>query len=120
MACGTPAVVTTEGGLWEHVTWGLDALYANPFDPETFGHAIYSALAYPRVAAQLAKYGSQTARARFTWTGIAQQLLRVMQSAELGIPHRRAASQSGGPPPSPGVDGADEVEEETWREEVFT
>ncbi|HMP07873.1 MAG TPA: glycosyltransferase, partial [Lacipirellulaceae bacterium] len=30
MACGTPTVVTTEGGLWEHLTWGLEAIYANP------------------------------------------------------------------------------------------
>ena len=30
MACGTPTVMTTEGGLWEQITWGLEALYANP------------------------------------------------------------------------------------------
>jgi mannosylfructose-phosphate synthase len=111
MACGTPAVVTTEGGLWEHITWGLDALYANPFDPEVFGHAIHDALAYPRVAQQLIKYGSQTARARFTWTGIAQQLLNALQSADLGLPRRRPASgaEVGALSPS-----ADEVEEEAW------
>ncbi len=51
MACGTPTVVTTEGGLWEQVTWGLEALYANPFDPEAFGHAIATVLQHPRVAA---------------------------------------------------------------------
>jgi len=112
MACGTPTVVTTEGGLWEHVTWGLDALYANPFDPEAFGHLIHAALAYPRVAEQLVKYGSQTARARFTWTGIAQQLLGALQSADLGVPHRGPAvgSEVGVSSPS-----ADEVEEESWK-----
>jgi len=111
MACGTPTVLTTEGGLWEHVTWGLDALYANPFDPEAFGHAIHAVLAYPRVARQLAKYGSQTARARFTWTGIAQQLLGALQSEDMGIPHRRPAAADPGIS-SPGVD---EVEEEAWK-----
>jgi mannosylfructose-phosphate synthase len=75
MACGTPTVVTTEGGLWEQVMWGLEAIYADPFDPEAFGHAICSVLAHPEVTGQLAKYGSQKARARFTWTGIAQQIL---------------------------------------------
>jgi len=75
MACGTPTIITTEGGLWEQVTWGLEAIYANPFDPETFGHTIYSVLAHPRIMGQLAKYGSQKARARFTWTGVAQQIL---------------------------------------------
>ena len=61
MACGTPTVVTTEGGLWELVTWGTDAIYANPFDPEAFGHAIATILQRPRVARQLTRGGSQKA-----------------------------------------------------------
>lgn len=81
MACGTPAVVTTEGGLYEQVTWGLEALYANPFDPEAFGHAMASVLQHSRVWGQLAKHGSQKARSRFTWTGVAQQLLSVLDGA---------------------------------------
>jgi mannosylfructose-phosphate synthase len=79
MACGTPTVVTTEGGLWEQVLWGLEALYANPFDPPAFGHAICSVLQYDRIADQLSKYGSQRARANFTWMGIAQQILSILQ-----------------------------------------
>ena len=55
MACGTPAVVTTEGGLWEQVTWGLEAVYANPFDPQAFGHALAQVLMYPRITGQLAQ-----------------------------------------------------------------
>jgi mannosylfructose-phosphate synthase len=78
MACGTPTVITTEGGLWEQVVWGLEALYANPFDPEAFGHAMAIVLERRQIAAQLAKHGSQKARARFTWTGIAQQLLSLV------------------------------------------
>jgi hypothetical protein len=81
MACGTPTVVTTEGGLWEMVTWGLEALYANPLDPEAFGHAIATTLLYPRVADQLARFGSQRARSSFTWNGIAQQLVSLPQLA---------------------------------------
>lgn len=79
MACGTPAVVTTEGGLWEHVTWGLEGIYANPFDPPAFGHAIAAVLQYQEIYDQLAKYGTQKARARFTWTGIAQRLLNYVE-----------------------------------------
>jgi mannosylfructose-phosphate synthase len=75
MACGTPAVVTTEGGLWEEMAWGLDVLYANPLDPEAFGHAICQVLQHAEVSAQLAKHGSESARSRFTWTGVAQQIL---------------------------------------------
>ncbi len=82
MACGTPTVVTTEGGLWEMVTWGLDALYADPFDTDAFGHALATILEFPRVAAQLARGGSHRARARFTWTGIAQQILNVISAVD--------------------------------------
>jgi mannosylfructose-phosphate synthase len=80
MACGVPTVVTTEGGLWKMVNWGLEALYANPFDPPAFGHAICQILGQPRIAAQLSKFASQKARAQFTWMGIAQQLLRILES----------------------------------------
>ncbi len=112
MACGTPTVITTEGGLQEHVTWGLDALYANPFDPDAFGHAIHAALAYPRLVQQLTKYGSQTARSRFTWTGIAQHLLGVLQSADLGVPHRRVAAGATVGMSTPDTDAP---EEEPWK-----
>jgi mannosylfructose-phosphate synthase len=80
MACGTPVVVTTEGGLCEQVSWGIEALYANPFDPEAFGHAITTVLQHSTVAAQLAKFGPRKARSCFTWTGIAQQLLTSLET----------------------------------------
>ena len=83
MACGTPTVITTEGGLWEQVVWGLEALYANPFDPDAYGHAIATVLKHPQIAAQLSKFGSQKSRARFTWTGIAQQLLSLLGTHSL-------------------------------------
>ena len=77
MACGTPTVITTEGGLWEMVNWGTEALYANPLDPDAFGHALTTVLLYPRIADQLARMGSQRARSSFTWNGIAQQLVNT-------------------------------------------
>jgi mannosylfructose-phosphate synthase len=80
MACGTPTVITTEGGLCEQVAWGIEALYANPFDPEAFGHAIAAVLQHPQVAAHLAKFGPRKARSRFTWTGVAQQLLVSLET----------------------------------------
>lgn len=82
MACGTPTVVTTEGGLCEQVAWGIEAIYANPFDPDAYGHAIAAVLQHPRVAAQLSKFGPRKARSRFTWTGIAQQLLHSMETRQ--------------------------------------
>jgi mannosylfructose-phosphate synthase len=85
MACGTPTVITTEGGLWNQIAWGLEALYANPNDCEAFGHSLLEVLQYPQVSDQLAKYGSQKARARFTWTGVAQQLLRVFDFVDRDV-----------------------------------
>jgi len=117
MACGTPAVVTTEGGLWEQVTWGLEALYANPFDPEAFGHAIAAVLMRPRVKDQLAKFGSQKARSRFTWTGVAQQLLRVLQSVELVTAPRNVTDTWEHSSPSA---SRLEAEEEPWEVGVYS
>lgn len=81
MACGTPTIVTTEGGLWEQITWGREALFANPFDPPAFGHAISFVLQYEAIYDRLAKFGCQQARAHFTWTGIAQQLINLVDSS---------------------------------------
>ncbi len=112
MACGTPTVITTEGGLWEQVTWGTETIYANPFDPNSFGDAISNVLQYPRVAAQLAKIGSQKARAQFTWTGIAQQLLRVLESVAPRIHFELDPMPPTGPRAAWAVDPA---EEELWK-----
>jgi mannosylfructose-phosphate synthase len=89
MACGTPTVITTEGGLWEQVTWGVEALYANPNDTDAFGHAICEILQYPQVSDQLAQNGSQKARSHFTWTGVSQQLLNLVD-AHMKHRHRPA------------------------------
>ncbi|REJ70159.1 MAG: glycosyltransferase family 1 protein [Planctomycetota bacterium] len=112
MACGTPTVITTEGGLWEQVMWGMEAIYANPFDPNAFGDAIATVLQYPQIAAQLAKYGTQKARARFTWTGIAQQLLRVLESVEPRVRLEQSEEPQVGPRAAWAVDPA---EEELWK-----
>jgi len=106
MACGTPTVVTTEGGLCEQVAWGIEALYANPFDPEAFGHAITAVLQHPALTAQLAKFGPRKARSCFTWTGIAQQLL-------LSLETRRGCLLSDGFLSLPSIDGS-VAEEALW------
>jgi len=106
MACGTPTVVTTEGGLCEQVIWGIEALYANPFDPDAFGHLITTILQHPTLSSQLAKFGPQKARSCFTWTGIAQQLL-------LSLETRRGCLPSNGVIPLPAIDGT-VAEEALW------
>ncbi len=114
MACGTPTVITTEGGLWEQLTWGLETIYANPFDPESFGHAIASILQHRPVFDQISKYGSQKARAKFTWTGIAQQLLGLLNQTPAAWRGEIATTEEG----ETDVPGESSSEEESWKAEA--
>jgi mannosylfructose-phosphate synthase len=79
MACGTPTVVTTHGGLYRAMTFGRHALYADPFDKEDLGISIVKILKHPRLSARLARMGAHKARSLFTWTGIAQQLTSLIE-----------------------------------------
>ena len=79
MACGTPTVVTTHGGLYRAVTFGRHALYADAFDREDLGITIVKVLRHPRLAMRLGRMGAHKARSLFTWTGIAQQLISLVE-----------------------------------------
>ena len=79
MACGTPTVVTTHGGLYRALTFGRHALYADSFDKEDLGISIVKVLKHPRLAHRLGRMGAHKARSLFTWTGIAQQLLSLIE-----------------------------------------
>jgi mannosylfructose-phosphate synthase len=79
MACGTPTVVTTHGGLYRALTFGRHALYADSFDKEDLGISIVKVLKHPRLAHRLARMGAHKARSLFTWTGIAQQLISLIE-----------------------------------------
>ena len=79
MACGTPTVVTVHGGLYRALTFGRHALYADPFDPEDLGMMIHKILSHPRLRDRLARMGAHKARSLFTWTGIAQQLVALVE-----------------------------------------
>ena len=79
MACGTPTVVTTHGGLYRALTFGRHALYADSFDKEDLGISIVKVLKHPRLAHRLGRMGAHKARSLFTWTGIAQQLISLIE-----------------------------------------
>jgi hypothetical protein len=51
-------------------------------------------------------------RARFTWPGIARQLIHALQSTDLGLLHRKPANGHEVDISSP---GAEEVEDEAWK-----
>ena len=79
MACGTPTVVTTHGGLYRTLTYGTDALFADTFDKVDFGITILKAIRYKKIRDRMALQGAHTVRSLFTWTGIAQQLLKLVE-----------------------------------------
>jgi len=79
MACGTPTVVTTHGGLYRTLTYGTDALFADTFDKVDFGITILKAIRYKKIRDRMAEEGAHTVRSLFTWTGIAQQLLKLVE-----------------------------------------
>jgi mannosylfructose-phosphate synthase len=80
MACGTPVVVTTHGGLCRVLRFGIDGLFADTFDPLDLAITILKPLQYPRLAARLSRRGAEAARRGFTWTGITQQLLEATRA----------------------------------------
>jgi len=85
MACGTPTVVTTHGGLYRAVTFGRHALYADSFDKEDLGIMIVKTLRHPRLWQRLSRMGAHKARSLFTWTGIAQQLVSLIEERSTAL-----------------------------------
>jgi mannosylfructose-phosphate synthase len=79
MACGTPTIVTTHGGLFRLLRFGIDGLFADTFDAADLGLTIMKALRHRKLAERLSRNGAQTARSLFTWTGIAQQILGAFE-----------------------------------------
>ena len=74
MACGTPVVMTTQGGFHRAVRFGSHALYADPFDHEELGVMIMEIIRHARIRSALSRLGAQMARKRYAWSHIASRL----------------------------------------------
>jgi len=79
MACGTPTVVTVHGGLFRALSFGRHALYGDPFDKEDLGIMMTKPFRHPKLWSRLSRMGAHKARSLFTWTGIAQQLISLVE-----------------------------------------
>ena len=79
MASGTPTVVTIHGGLHRALTFGRHALFADPMDHEDLGISMLKVFRYPKLRERMARMGAHKARSLFTWTGIAQQLVALVE-----------------------------------------
>ena len=82
MASGTPTVVTTQGGLFRVLTYGRHALFADPFDAQDLGITISKILRHRLLRRRLAKMGAYRARSLFTWSGVTQMLVRLVEEHE--------------------------------------
>jgi mannosylfructose-phosphate synthase len=80
MACGTPTVATIHGGLFRLLHFGVDSLFADPFDAEDFGITMVKPLRHPKLWDRMANNGATLARTLFTWSGVAQQVLNAVRS----------------------------------------
>ena len=85
MACGTPTVATTHGGLFRVMKFGVDGLFADTFDASDLGITMLKPLRHPRLAQRLSRNAALTARSLFTWTGIAQQLISAVEQRTGGL-----------------------------------
>lgn len=79
LACGTPTIVTIHGGLWKALTFGRNALFTDPLDKEDLGIMMLKPFRFPRLRARLSRMGAYKARSLFTWSGIAQQLVALVE-----------------------------------------
>ncbi len=87
MACGTPTVVTTHGGLFRILNYGVHTLFTDPYDKEDLGITLLKAFRYKSLRKRLSAQGAALARSKFTWTGIAQQLLNYVEISKTGESH---------------------------------
>lgn len=86
MASGTPTIITVHGGLFRATSYGRHALFADPFDKYDLGITMMKPLKHDRLYGRLSRMGAHKARSLFTWTGIAQQLIALVE----GRPMRQA------------------------------
>ncbi|MGF0537166.1 glycosyltransferase family 4 protein [Agrobacterium sp. ES01] len=90
MASGTPTVVTVHGGLFRAISYGRHALFADTFDKEDLGITMMKPFKHARLYGRLSRMGAHKARSLFTWTGIAQQLIALVE----GRPVAQALDES--------------------------
>ena len=79
MASGTPTVVTVHGGLYRALTFGRNALFADPLDKEDLGITMMKVFRHLPLRNRMSRMGALKARSLFTWTGIAQQLIATVE-----------------------------------------
>lgn len=79
MACGTPTIVTTKGGLKCFLKDGQDALLVDPVDTQALAKTILRLLRDRALSDRLSQRGYEKAHSMFTWAAIAQSTLKAIK-----------------------------------------
>jgi len=79
MACGTPAIVTTKGGLKSFLKDGHDALLVDPVDTRALAEAILRLLKDKTLYNKLSGNGYEKVHSMFTWPTIADRTLKIVK-----------------------------------------
>jgi mannosylfructose-phosphate synthase len=95
MACGTPAIVTTHGGLHEQIGFGEHALFADPRRATEWAAMTAMPLRYPRLRERLSTRGARFARREFGWRGIARRTLALFERYREEYESRRLDASDG-------------------------
>jgi len=83
MACGTPAVLTTKGGLRDLLEDEKDALFVNPVDTEAMAKSIVRLLQDKSLHEDISRNGYNKAHTCFTWDNIARRILETVEQLEV-------------------------------------
>jgi mannosylfructose-phosphate synthase len=79
MACGTPSIVTTKGGLKCFLKDGQHALLVDPVDTQALAKMILRLLRDRALSNRLSQQGYERAHSMFTWAAIAQSTLKAIK-----------------------------------------
>lgn len=82
MACGTPVVAVSEGGVQETVVHGETGLLVER-EPEAFAAALTRLLAQPELAAAYGRYGRELVLRRWTWDDAVRRVEAHLQRVKL-------------------------------------
>jgi len=81
MACGTPVIGSSVGGIGFTVRDGVTGFLVPPRAPDAIADRLTEALSDPRRLAQMGRTAARHVRPAFTWRRITEQLIDVYTSA---------------------------------------
>ncbi|GAB3618062.1 glycosyltransferase family 1 protein [Okibacterium endophyticum] len=81
MACGTPVIASSVGGLIDTVVDGVTGVHVPPRDPEAVASALGSLLDDPERRRAFARAGRERMESRFSWSQVAAETDRAYRKS---------------------------------------